>query len=76
MIIRFSCLRITKLVNEMEEGMVVVEVNLFRYLYDIVRSKIHMWFFGRKIRKMSTESLVELLGELECKCASCGKREL
>jgi hypothetical protein len=61
--------------SEVEEKIDVVEINLFSYLYDIIRSKIHMWFFGRKIRKMSTESLIELLGELRCKCTCCGKNE-
>jgi len=60
----------------MEEGIVVVEVNLFRYLYDCIRSKIYGWFFLLKCHTMSTEALIDLLGELECKCASCGKREL
>lgn len=60
----------------MEEGMVVVEINLFRYLYDCVCSKIRGWFRVLKYHTMSTEALIERLGELECKCASCGKREL
>jgi len=58
----------------MEEGMVVVEVNLFRYLYDCIRAKIRGCYLTLKYRRMSTEELIERLGELECKCASCGKR--
>ena len=60
----------------MSEENAVIEINVFRYLYDCIRSKIYIWLFGLKCRTMTTEALIDLLGELECKCASCGKREL
>ena len=51
-------------------------MNLFYFLYKEVRKAIRSFLYKRSLRFFTNKELIVLLGELECKCASCGKKEV